>query len=274
MAENITNFKEKNPLTLFERACVKSEPKLLEQFLSMVRHLYQYQIFQPILNLTATKISKNLLTFKLYNQRFFDLEEGNCKIIYGNSLNQFLNKVRKQNIYQITIKKLSYDIIIHEIAHMIEKETLINLKEFIDIITNDLQNFPDSIILKQTIKEIFFTALKAYPEDQKDSELFARYFQILSLSKEISGLSSTRSYKLKQVLTNFSNTYNWINSQLKFIIISLTDPQISEFSKRFSKNIEQVEHKWSKQRAKSIHGQGIKKWGKIVTSIKVDHFNN
>ena len=267
---SIDNIKpqEKNPLALFKIACAKSDPKLLEQFLQMIRHLYQYQIFQSILNLTATKISENLLTFKLHNQRFFDLDTGNCKTIYGSSLNQLLNKVRKKNIYQITIKKLSYDVIIHEIAHMIEKETSVNLQEFTSIIENDLKNSLASIGLKNTIKEIFITALKVYPENQRNSELFARYFQVLSLAKEISNLSHTRGYKLEQALTSFSNTTNWINVNLKLTIVSLIDPQISECSMQLAKDIKQIEHKWSEQRAKSIHVPGKKKWSSIITSIK------
>ena len=272
MAGSIIKSQEKNPLILFELACLKSEPKLLEQFLTMIKHLYQYQIFQPILNLTATKIAENLLTFKLHDQRFFDLDEGNCKTIYGGTVNQFLNKVRKQNIYQITIKKLIYDVIIHEIAHMVEKESVINLKEFSDIIKSELKEMPSSIGLKNIIKEIFVNALESYPENQKNSELFARYFQVLGLAKEISGLSSAGGYKLDQVLANFMYTTEWINNNLKFNIVSLTDPQITEFSMQFIQEVEQIQHKWSEQKAKSIHASGSKKWGNIVTSIKSDHF--
>ncbi|MDJ1257370.1 MAG: hypothetical protein MRQ07_01760 [Candidatus Midichloria sp.] len=263
---------EKNPLKLFEIACSNPAPKMLEQFLLMVKHLYQYQIFQLILDFTATKISEKLLSFKLYDQRFFDLDAGNCKTIYGNSINQLFNQIRSRNKYQITIKKLSYDVIIHEIAHMIEKEVIINLQEFMGLISDDLREAPTSIGLKQVVEQIFFTELKLYPEDQKPSELFARYFQILCLSKEISGLSSTGGYKLEQALTHFSNTTTWVNSVCKFNIISITDSQISTLSSQFLKKAEAVEHKWSEQKATSIHGPGPKKWGNIITSIKSDYF--
>ena len=37
-------------------------------------------------------------------------------------MNKLLNRVKSQNEYLITIKKIRNDVIVHEIAHMLEKE--------------------------------------------------------------------------------------------------------------------------------------------------------
>jgi len=268
MSLKLILLKEKNPIKLIESACITANSKMLKQFMLMIEHLYQYDIFKPILDLTATKISEKFLSFKLHNQKFFDLDEGNCKTIYGDSINKLFNKIRTKNKYQITIKKLSYAVTIHEIAHMIEKEAQINLGEFMDVIMSDLNLKSTSIGLKNVIEQIFIIELKAYPENQKASEFFARYFQSLCLAKEISGLSATNGYGLEQVLSYFNKTTKWMKNNYNPTIIALTDAEISNISLQFLKKIDEIKHKWSEQKTSSIHMPGAKKWGSIIKSIK------
>lgn len=260
-----------DPISLFESSCTGSDEKMLKHFSLMIKHLYQYKIFQLILDLTASRIYDKVLTFRLHDQRFFDLDEGNCKTIYGNTINKLFNKVRTQNIYQITIKKLSYEVIIHEIAHMIEKEMKIDLKQFINTINYDLSNKPISIGLHHKIEQTLITELKAYPANQRDSEMFARYFQILCASKEISGNNSDF-YSIKQALDYFKETTQLINTLYDNVMLYSIYPDITRISSNFIIDISKVHHKWSEQKVQSIHIGKTAKWSNAVKSIKSDTF--
>ena len=270
---NQLTLDQKNPISLFLQSAITTDERLRDRFMVMIRHLYQFQIFQPILDLTATKILEGRLSFKLHDQRFFDLDEGNCKTIYGGSINQLWNKIRSNNQYLITIKKLSYDVIIHEISHMIEKELDFNLLEFTQILGRDLTRSSNSVAMKKMIDQIMISEVNLYKESQRSSELFARYFQMLSMSKEISGLSIQGAYNLDQILIHFSYINEWIKSNLSQSFKRIINPSISNYSSHLIKNIEDVHHKWSEQKVNSIHNRSSeRKWSKTVNSIKNDPF--
>ena len=257
-----------DPIGLFEKACMHPDIKMLKQFSCMIRHLYQYKIFKNLLDLTATKIHDNLLSFQLFNQRFFDLDEGNCKTIFGSAMNKLFNKMRTQNVYQITIKKLHYEVIIHEIAHMIEKEAKINLDEFITVISKDIAQQSSSLGLNNKINQIFVEEIRSYPNNQRGSEFFARYFQLLCAAKEVSGLSNAGQYSLKQALDHFEYTNNWINQSCAAALTSQINIKIANASAHFITNMEEIRHKWSEQKVHSIHEPGFKRWSGTVNSIK------
>ena len=266
---------KKDPIELFYNASNTKDIRLKDRFILMIKHLYQFAIFQPILDLAATKILEGHLAFEIHDQRFFDLDEGNCKTIYGNTINQLWNKVRAHNNYLITIKKLSYDVIIHEVSHMIEKELDFNLSEFVAVLKNNLAMPNNSIAIKKTIEQIMILEVNNYKENQRSSELFARYFQILCMSKEVSGLSIQTGYSLDQIIQHFESITQWVNTKLNTPFRSIIHPFISNYSCEFIQNLKDVNHKWSEQKVNPIHrASGEKKWSKAVSSIKHDPFND
>lgn len=259
-----------DPIMILRHACFDTASKMLEDFLEKMRHLYQYDIFKTMLDLTTTKALQGLLSFRLYNQRFFDMDEGNCKTIFGEAENQSQNRNSKQNIYQITIKKISYDVIIHEIAHMVEKECAVDLELFAQCVIKDIAKLYTSVNLQQVVAKVMVREVQAYSEDQRYAEFFARYFQILCMSKEIMGHNSDNSYALSSVLEHFNNTTDWVYQECYPKINTVVDSEIAIQSSNFTKQIQNIQHKWSEQKAHSLHQKYAKKWQSVVNSIKSD----
>jgi hypothetical protein len=262
-------IEERDPLALILQASRSVDLRLIDRFLDMIKHLYQFSIFHPILDLAATKVLDGLLSFDLHDQRFFDLDEGNCKTIYGNSVDRLWNKIRNNNKYCITIKKLSYPVIIHETAHMVEKELAIDMSAFIEIIKKDLSSLPTSVAMNKMVTQVMLIEVNAYPPDQQASELFARYFQMLCMSKDIAGLSIQGAYNLDRIIDYFSNTSQWWRYNLISTFKELINPLISNASQKLIKKIDDVQHKWSEQTVNAMHGKRDKaKWSRAIKSIK------
>lgn len=257
-----------DPLTLFESGSSAAVPSLIGRFMVMVRHLYQYQAFKTILDLTASQIKHGLLTFKLHDQRFFDLDEGNCKTIYGSKINHFLNSMRPRNIYLITLKKLGYDVIIHEISHMVEKEGRVNLSEFAKCIQFDIASRSHSIALRNAIDQILVKEVALYQTSQREAELFARYFQIMAMSKEISGLASVFGYSIVQSDLHFCETKKWLADNLPIALRDAIDPALAHLSTQYIKDIQDIKHQWSEQKTTSLHQDKKAQWSKVTKSIK------
>jgi hypothetical protein len=272
MDANLPLLKLLDPISIFRVSCVKATDRMLEDFLVMIKHLYQYRVFKNLLDLTATKAFEKNLLFKIQNQKFFDLDEGNCKTIYSSKVSEIFNKFSTINKYQITIKKLSYEVIIHELAHMLETEAKIDLKEFESIITDELLNKDDNIGFRSTINRIFNLELVSYPKEKRASELFARYFQVIALSKEVSGLAKNNSYDIERANTYFKNTALWLESNYGDSLSKLVLPTISESSEKLITMIDQVKSSWSEQKIRPIHNQKQRKWSKAIPSIKQDPF--
>jgi hypothetical protein len=257
-----------DPLSLFESHSHASDAALVAKFMLMIKHLYQYYIFKPLLDLSASQIKYGFLTFKLYDQRIFDLDEGNCRTIYGSKINHFLNSVRPRNVYLITLKKLSYDVVIHEMAHMVEKEGKIDLLEFERIIKLDMAHTAESIGLANAIKQVLVQEVGVYPKSQQASELFARYFQVMAMSKEIAGLASVFGYSINASDSYFHETKKWLLGHLYPALFTIIDAQISNISTQYVKQVDEIKHKWSEQKTQPIHHNKTVQWSKVTKSIK------
>ena len=154
----------------------------------------------------------------------------------------------------------------HEMAHALEFESGINLgEEFRQAIGFDMKDRdPQNLALKGEIKRLMVDALKAYPQHQFISELFARYFELLSISRNV---RSSGDFTTQEVMGFFENTTNFLkkifNSQLKGKI----DPKISvhtlEIIDQFS--VAQPEQKFQ-DRVESFQKKIQGSWSKGIKS--------
>ncbi len=257
-----------DPIMILEKMSDFQKESLNVVFMQMLRHLYQYNCLKPLMDLSATKCQQELLRFKVQDRQFFDLDEGNCMTIESVSINNLLNKFKQKKRYVITIKKLGYDVIIHEIAHMLEREVELPLHDFSSVLLNNLKRAEVSnITLKATIKKVLFEEVSHYQKSHVQSELFARYFQVIAMSKDISGFSSVTGYRVKDVLEALCDTQKWLEENIYELISSKVDAAIEWASRCYIKSIDDVEHRWSEQKVGSIHVAG-KAWKKTIQSIK------
>ncbi len=270
--------------------CITNDNNLIANFLSIFQHLYQYEIFKNILDIVVTKCATNQLHFKLQDSRFFDLDAGNCltmvedegyvslpsqhTYVSGNSTQL---RIRKKK-YIITIKKMSCDVIIHEIGHMIEQElsSVLNLKQFSDVIMYEIYT-PNttSMHLHDLLNSVFVGQLKGYPQSQHTSELFARFFQVFAGANEVAFQSSLGSrYRLCDVIAVFPKTIALLEEQLAGNWNELVDQTISMESKKYLRNISDMKEQWTDRRITATHQQSdVKsKWSKNIKSIKSDPF--
>jgi hypothetical protein len=274
-----------SPIYYIKKATEAKNDEIMASFIKGVKKLYQYEIFKPLLDLAATKAMQELLKFKVENRKFFELDNGNCRTIQGSLINQFLNQVREANRYVISIKKVEHDIIIHEIAHMIEDESEISLnKNFVQIIHKDISTAASkNLSLQSAIKSLMIDELEHYPKAEHTSELFARYFQLLASAKEVTGHASRWGFSIFDVYRNFPNTEKWMWEKGFQQIVRKIDLEISTKSQSYIKNLKDIDHSWS-EKVSSIHGQqaeaksankagkGRVKWSNVIKSIKDTDF--
>ncbi|MSO13754.1 hypothetical protein [Rickettsiales endosymbiont of Trichoplax sp. H2] len=259
-------------ITLINYHTMADNEIIKNRFIEHIKHLYQYSIFKNILDLVATKVSQNSLKFNIKEKSNFDLDEGNCKTIYEPLLDSYLNNFRQDRRYVITIKKIAYNVIIHEIAHMVEKELNLDLKYFIKALHDDFENINSNlIIVKNSIDEILIKQVSKYNVEQQNSELFARFFQLFAESREISGFQSQYKYSIQDISGVLSNSTRWIEFTLSKLISARLDINIVNSSKKFLKDMKNINHKWAKQKVQKLHNSNknkLSKWTKAVKSIK------
>ena len=255
-----------DPIHLIKSSIVAQDIDLHNKFIILIKNIYQYQIFKGLMDLVVTKIHQKSLKFIVQDQGTFDLDEGNCKTITGGIANSLFNTFRTNKHYIITIKKLTYDVIIHEIAHMIDQETAMDMAEFRSIITPEIQNKSSALVIEQTVKNVMVEQLKSYPSEKHVSELFARYFQILAMSKEVSGLSQSYGYSLQNAIELFPNTTAWVFNKLYFKMNAFINQDIANFSQSYIKPLDDIKHKWSEEKVQPFKKSGG--WSSSVKSIK------
>ena len=244
--------------------------KIRNRFAQHIRHIYQYKIFKPLLDLVATKAYQGVLNFQIKEQQKFDLDEGNCKTINSSLLNSVFNSLRNKKHYTITIKKMAYDVIIHEIAHMVEQELNLDLIGFVRCLYSDLQN-PSSILpVKQGMDDVLIKQVRKYPKSHQNSELFARFFQLFASADEVSGYQSQYKFRLNDFSKVVPNTQEWVEKILQKKMEEKLDPDLVKSSTAYLKDINEIKHKWTEQKVSPLHNKQNKKptWTKAVKSIK------
>ncbi len=155
-------------------------------------------------------------------------------------------------------------------AHALDFSSGLNLNEdFRKCIGFDMKdrepNFPS---LKFEIKRLMVDALKSYPQSQFIAELFARYFELLSISRDVRGKGD---FETTHVTDFFINTTNYVRQIFNLRIKNQIDPAIAKATSELVQEIKNIapEVKFS-DRVESFHKRGgiesNQKWSKNVKS--------
>ena len=246
--------------------------KIKDRFVQHIRHIYQHKVFKALMDLVATKAYQDTLKFQIKEQQKFDLDEGNCKTINTSLLGSMLNSFRSNKHYTITIKKIAYDVIVHEIAHMVEQELDLDLTDFVKSLSSDFNNVASAILpVKQAIDDVLIKQVARYPKSHQNSELFARFFQLFATANEISGRQSQYRFYLNDLSQIVPNAQNWIEGTFQKSISKKLNPGLVKISNDYLKNVINIEHKWTEQKISPLHHNKENKkptWTKAVKSIK------
>jgi hypothetical protein len=154
-------------------------------------------------------------------------------------------------------------------AHCLEVESDLVLNEdFRKAIGLDMKNRqPESVVLAGEVRRLMVEALKAYPSYQFISELFARYFELLSTSRDV---DPNGSFTTEQVMEFFINTSKWIREVFNPQIRSKIDQEIATYTSNLIANNSFKTEKKFADNQKSFHKKsysgGQKSWSKNVNS--------
>jgi hypothetical protein len=198
----------------------------IDKFTRFFCELYRITIFKDGLDLILTKIKEKHLRFEIKIMNGWDTNLG-C---YLTEQNKFFNKIAggfSSNLKQkIILRKMSYNVIAHEMAHALEFESGVNLgEEFRKCIGFDMKNREASLItLRAEIKRLMVEALKSYKPEQFLSELFARYVELLSVSRDVCGSGD---FTTSEVMEFFVNTTNFIIKIFNVGIKNKIDPELA-----------------------------------------------
>jgi hypothetical protein len=263
-----------DPKNIIQQNSHAAENYLTNHFMEVIAKLYQYEMFKPMMDLVASKAYERRLQFKITPKEMHHLDEGNCKTIESGTFNKILNRILAKKEYTITIRKITPDVIIHEIGHMVEKETNLELTTgFRDSITNDIKSRSyNNVSLGAAINSVLIKEVAAYPIMQIGSELFTRYFQLLAMAKEVSGKAAEYAFNLTEVYKAFPATELWIFNYLYPKLTPHFNTDIVAASRKYITPIDEIKHKWSDEKIRSFHKNGKEKtnWTHSIKSIKDD----
>ncbi|MDR0571473.1 MAG: hypothetical protein LBG48_01325 [Rickettsiales bacterium] len=259
-----------NELVLFNKSFNISENKVLkylqdntifvlktdwERFTLFFTLLYELPIFKSILNVILTELKNKNARFILepvtiYNE--WNRLAGHCDT-------QFIKNFDKKLIgrsstfekgfftkkYTIVLRYITPPIIIHEIGHAIEHISGIDIeKGFRENFGTDMKAWNCSnIMLTNAVKNIMVEELKGYPLVNVMAELFARFFEVLSISKEVAGMGDY-CFTYQEVSRFFSNTIGWFYDRLEPILIKKTDKEVAIISEEFISNLKPYRKKF------------------------------
>ena len=238
-----------------------------EKFIYSFTELYRLPIFKMLLDAILTECKNNKAIFIIKPLRNGDKKAGFCRTTVNtdktNDLllennddlsHRSLELIRNSSKfsrtffrkhYEIVIKRNIPDTIIHEIAHAIEYLTEINLNAdfrghlFLDLDIQDTVNRQ----LKQAVEIIMKKELQYYKQEEAMSEYFARFFQLLAMSKEIGGWGDYQ-FVYSEVARYFYNTINWVNDTLFPILRNKVDKDIAASSFEFAQSLGEYKKIW------------------------------
>lgn len=272
-----------DPIDVIKSHSVAENPAQFAQFCATIAHLYQFRLLKDIMDFTTTKVQQGYLQFIVQEEKFFDLDEGNCRTFSAPSVfGAMLNRFKNNKHYIISIKKITTDVIMHEMAHMVEQELgrSFDPLAFMQIITGDIKNAESNtgnVSLLEAVKSIMITEVNRYPDSQKTSELFARYFQMLASAHDVVRYGTAYSYSIDDMEKVFRNTGEYMALLLQSFYRTTEYYSIKAMSEKYIKNPSDIAHRWSEQKIHSFHKDttdGVHKpqWRKDIKSIKADPF--
>lgn len=231
-------------------------------FISLFKELYKISLFKDGLDLILTRCEQGLVTFDLNITKEFEELRGCCltqeKYVYHKLFKTFF----KQHEHKITIKKLDVDVIMHEIAHALEKETGLDIRKgFLFAIQKDLRNINTHINIRNAVEQVIYKEIKLYKEEQYGSEFLARYFQLIAMSYEVGSFDSNFHFKSSEILTLFRNTTNWIHAIFNANLKSKIPDHIAAITHNITFD---EEHKKNANKIHKLHENSSVKWSKVI----------
>lgn len=207
-----------------------------EKFVKLFLNLYRIELFKDGLDLILTKLQEKELRFEIKIIKGWDTNVG-CflteqKSFYDKTLDKFFHK----NSPKIILRSLNYNVLAHEMAHALEFESGINLgAEFRSAIGHDMKDRQAQILtLRAEVRRLMVEALKAYKPEQFLSELFARYFELLSISRNVLAVGD---FATSDVMGFFENTTNFIKNIFNPQIRGKIDDEIAQTTSEIAKQV-------------------------------------
>lgn len=252
------------PQTTFESA--NSSERLTKMF----ANLYRIELFKDGLDLILTKLQQGHLKFEVKLVKGWDTNVGCFLTQQQGFFDKALGKFFYKKELKIILRGISCNVLAHEMAHALEFESGLDLgEEFRKCIGYDMKDRnPNNVALKGEIKRLMVDALKSYPANQFISELFARYFELLSLSRNV---QSNGNFTTAEVMEFFANTTNFLEKIFNPQIRKKINQQIASETVEIANQIKLEEPKEKfQERVNSFHQQktfsGQKSWAKNTKS--------
>jgi hypothetical protein len=224
---------------------------ITNDFLQVIQYLYRHAVFKNILDIVVTKCTIGQLSFRVQNMKLFDFDAGSCLTMVDDL--GYADAKRKK--YLITIKKVSSDVIMHEIGHMLEQELghIISMKDFASTLMSEIYSIGGKQLhMKSIVESLFVEQVKSYPEAQHISELFARFFEFFAASNELAFQSSLAArYTLQSAISTFPRTLEFLDSKLSDSWKTLIDPKIAAESEKYLQTSSNSNINWADKRVKA-----------------------
>ncbi len=241
----------------------------LESFVFCFTELYRLPILIPLLNAILTKVKHRDATFKVTPLYSWDRIAGHC-VSAPKEIKDQESSFKKRFFsyyYTIMIKKIRPDIIIHEIAHSIERIAEIDLNNgFKQVLEADFKaGNSNSTHLKAGVKDVMETQLKGYKLEHHMSELFARFFEMLAMSYDVEGWGEYQFY-YKEIEKYFTNTVKWTKEVLTPILDKKIDSDVKASSLALVEKLEPYKKSWVKNHQSKFANSDDpnKKWLSVV----------
>lgn len=243
-----------------------------KKFLRFFCDLYRIELFKDGLDLILTKTKEKDLRFEIKLVTGWDTNAGCYLTEQSKVFNKIIGSFSSVTKKKIILRQFTHSVMAHEMAHAMEFEGGINLgEEFRKCIGFDMKGRnPKNMVLKAEIKRLMVDALKSYPPHQFISELFARYFELLSVSRNVCNQSG---FTTLEVMEFFQNTTNFIEKKFNPKIKSQINSQIASHTIEVAKQVKlagnekKFQDKVDSFHQKTSNGQpGKSSWSKNVKS--------
>ena len=198
-----------------------------EKFVKLFLDLYRIEIFKDGLDLILTKLQQKHLRFEIKEIKGWDTNVGCFLTDHQGVFDRTVGKFFAKTSLKILLRSLHYNVLAHEMAHAMDFESGLDLgSDFRTAIGFDMKDRQASILtLRGEIQRLMVDALKSYPQHQFLNELFARYFELLSISRNV---MSNGTFATSDVMSFFENTTNYMTKILNPAIRKKIDPKIAQ----------------------------------------------
>lgn len=238
----------------------------LERFVKTFSDLYRIELFKDGLDLILTKLQEKQLRFEVRITKGWDTNLG-CFLTEQKSFyDKTLGKVLRRNAPKIILRNLSHNLMAHEMAHAWDFESGIDLGEdFRKCIGLDTKGRePQNLALKGEVRRLMVEALKSYKPEQFIAELFARYFELLSISRDVRAVGD---FTTSEVMAFFENTTNFIEKVFNPQITTKINPEIAAATYEIARQIKLVAPQQKfQERVESVQKKSAGSWSKGVKS--------